>query len=83
MDKEKRNKRFIQKDRHIKRELGILAKCSFPQDHNYYIQPHRLHKKHATNCGNPRCLVCSNPRKIWGQKTLKEYQFECEEINNG
>jgi hypothetical protein len=26
-------------------------------------QPHRLHKKHAMDCGQPGCYWCSNPRR--------------------
>jgi hypothetical protein len=26
-------------------------------------QPHRLHKRHAMDCGNPQCYLCGNPRK--------------------
>jgi hypothetical protein len=26
-------------------------------------QPHRLAKRHAMDCGNPRCFLCGNPRK--------------------
>lgn len=25
-------------------------------------EPHRLHKHHAMDCGNPECFLCSNPR---------------------
>lgn len=39
-------------------------------------QPHRFWKKHALNCGNPKCVMCMNPRKAWGEKTMQERRFE-------
>ena len=41
---------------------------------------HRYAKKKALNCGDPKCIMCMNPRKSYKQKTLKEIAFE-EEIN--
>jgi hypothetical protein len=38
--------------------------------------PHRFHKKHAFNCGNPHCVMCMNPRKAFGEKTVQEQRFE-------
>ena len=38
--------------------------------------PHFFHKKHALTCGNSNCVMCSNPRKIWGEKTIQEKSFE-------
>lgn len=31
-------------------------------------EPHRLHKRHAMDCGNPKCFLCGNPRKIHKDK---------------
>ena len=64
MDKNKRQKRFQQKDRHIERQYDIAKTY-----HNYYNDnnKHKLHKKHAMNCGRPSCLMCMNPRKEIGR----------------
>lgn len=79
MSKEKRQKRFQQKNRHIERQFDI-AKTN---NHGYYNDnnKHKLHKKHAMNCGNPRCYMCSNPRHgPWGEKTMPERKFECAAV---
>lgn len=39
-------------------------------------QAHRFSKKHATNCGRPSCVMCSNPRRTFGQKTVQELSIE-------
>ena len=28
------------------------------------------------NCGRPHCMLCTNPRRIWGEKTMQEKRFE-------
>jgi len=33
---------------------------------------HRFEKKHAMNCGNPKCIMCSNPRKTFKELTPQE-----------
>lgn len=38
-------------------------------------EPNRFSKKHATNCGNPKCWLCSNPRKLFKERTLQERKF--------
>lgn len=34
-------------------------------------QPHRLHKRTATNCGRRHCMLCMNPRRR-GSLTMQE-----------
>ena len=33
---------------------------------------HRYAKHHAMNCGRPHCMMCSNPRRTLGEKTIQE-----------
>jgi len=28
------------------------------------------------NCGNPKCVLCMNPRKSFGEKTIQEQRLE-------
>ena len=58
----------IDKQVKIAREFGIPVK-----------EPHKLHKHHVMNCGNPKCIMCSNPRKIFKEKTMQERKFEQKE----
>jgi hypothetical protein len=44
---------------------------------------HRFHKKNALNCGDPNYVMCMNPRKAFGEKTMQERRFECVEIDYG
>ena len=48
-----------------------IAKLS-TWNHKHEDQPHRYAKHHAMDCGQPGCVVCGNPRKVWKQKTLQE-----------
>ena len=75
MSKEKRQKRFQQKDRHIERQLYVAKTF----DHGYYNNnnKHKLHKLKAFHCS---CWMCGNPRKYFGEKTLQETKFECQAI---
>jgi hypothetical protein len=49
-------------------------------------QPHRYAKHHAMDCGNPKCFVCSNPRKSHKDKLTyqekKLFQNIDKNINN-
>lgn len=78
MDKNKRQKRFQQKHRHIERQFDIAK----THQHHYYNDnnKHKLHKKHAMNCGQPHCYLCANPRRTWGEKTMPEIKFECSAV---
>jgi hypothetical protein len=58
----------IDKQVMIAKEFGIPVK-----------EPHKLHKHHVMNCGNPKCIMCSNPRKIFKEKTMQERKFEQKE----
>jgi len=78
LDKQRRQKRFQQKQRHIERQFGI-AKANH---HGYYNDnnKHKLHKMHAMDCGIPNCVYCANPRRVWGEKTRPEKIFECSAV---
>ena len=80
MDKERRQKRFQQKTRHISRQVGIM-KLVVP-DHPRLQQPHRYHKVHSVNCGDPHCIMCGNPRKYHNEKTWQERKFEAIPIDD-
>lgn len=77
--KDKRQDRFLQKNRHIQRQIKIAKTCGLK---SVLEEPHRLHKKAAMDCGNPRCFVCGNTRKIFGDKTMQEQKFDmfCEVV---
>ena len=61
------SKRIHQKETKIKKQLTI-AKIN----HLEVEEPHKYAKHHVMNCGNPKCIMCSNPRKTFKQKTYQE-----------
>ena len=70
-----RSRRKQQKWVHIAKQTKIAQKYSYSTTNKRIIEPHRNHKTHSLNCGNPRCVFCSNPRKMFGEKTIQELSF--------
>ena len=82
MDKEKRQRRFQQKQRHIERQVDTWNKTQgrgrrFINER--VEEPHRLHKLNAFTCSCHTCRSWSNLRKLEGP-TIQERRFECGEI---
>ena len=75
-DKSKRSRRIQQDDRAIQRQVTIAKTVGLP-----IVEAHRYIKKRAMDCGNPGCPVCSNPRKLYKQKTIQERRQEQNEEN--
>lgn len=80
VDKDKRRKRIQQKNRHINRQFEIWTSF-MNRDGRWVKEPHRFHKRNALNCGDPKCIMCGNPRKFFGEKTFQERKFECEVLD--
>jgi hypothetical protein len=69
--KDVHSRRILQKENYAKKQKKI-AKA-------YNIPPPKSSKHCETavlNCGNPNCVMCGNPRKIWNNKTLQEKSFD-------
>lgn len=71
LTKEKHSRRIQKTENKIKRQLKIAKEYHVEQ-----TDPHRYAKMHAMNCGNPKCIMCSNPRHMWKEKTKQELSFE-------
>lgn len=70
-DKETRSKRRHENFRACQKQVEI-AKA-----HNIDIDtPHKYTKKHVMDCGNPKCFICGNPRKVFKEKTVQERRNE-------
>jgi hypothetical protein len=65
--KVKHSKRIHQKETHISKQTKILKQYGVPVK-----EEHRLAKRHALNCGSPKCVLCGNPRKLWHELTIQE-----------
>ena len=70
VEKEKRGKRLMGDDRYIKRQMRIAKTYRIPVK-----DVHKFHKKSALTCGNPKCVMCGNPRKTFKELTLQEKSF--------
>ena len=68
-DKVKHSKRIHDDETHIKRQVKIAKEHRVSEYNPGEIdQPHRFHKRHAMDCGNPECYMCGNPRKTHKDK---------------
>jgi len=76
-DKFKHSKRLMKDENAIKKQEKIA------HEYGHDIkEPHRFNKHHALNCGNPKCVMCMNPRKSYGEKTIQEQRFEQTKLYN-
>lgn len=74
IDKFKNSKRRLKDENAVHKQVKI-AKSKVGNDSKDVKQPHRLAKKHAMDCGNPKCILCGNPRKTFKQLTQQEKSF--------
>ena len=70
-DKFKRSRRILRDEVAVKRQVKIAKEFGVP-----FEEPHKFVKHHAMNCGNPNCVMCGNPRKVWGEETIQEKKFK-------
>jgi hypothetical protein len=73
-DKFKKSKRLLNDESAIKKQAKIAKTMGVP-----FKEPHVFSKRHAMSCGNPNCVMCGNPRKVWKEKTIQEKRFEQKE----
>jgi len=66
--------RRLQKDENAIKKQVKIAKEHRVSEYNpsEVKQPHRYNKHHAMDCGNPKCVMCSNPRKTFKELTQQE-----------
>ena len=68
--------KFINSRRRHKTDVAIARQVKIAKQHHidgYKSQmekePHRMAKHHAMDCGNPKCMLCGNPRRnAWFKK---------------
>jgi|APCry1669192010_1035390.scaffolds.fasta_scaffold192312_1 hypothetical protein len=76
--KEYHSRRRAKTQSHIDRQVKIAKVYGMEVK-----EPHKFAKHHALDCGNPKCIMCSNPRKVWGEKTIQELRSEQDESWSG
>ena len=70
-EKLKHSKRILKTDNAVKKQVKIAKSAG-----SDISQPHKFAKVHAMNCGNPKCVMCANPRKVFKEKTIQEKRLE-------
>jgi len=66
-DKFKHSKRLLKDENAVKKQTKIAKTFGVPVK-----EPHKFAKHHAMNCGNPKCVMCGNPRKTFNELTAQE-----------
>jgi hypothetical protein len=66
-DKFKKSKRLQKDENAVKKQTKIAKTFGVPVK-----EPHKFAKHHAMNCGNPKCHMCANPRKVFNELTQQE-----------
>ena len=66
-DKFKHSKRLLKDENAVKKQVKIAKEHGVP-----IKDAHKFTKQHAMNCGNPKCMLCANPRKTFNELTLQE-----------
>jgi hypothetical protein len=66
-DRFKHSKRLLKDENAVKKQTKIAKEFGVP-----VTEPHKFAKRHAMNCGNPKCFMCGNPRKVFNEPTQQE-----------
>lgn len=72
-EKLKHGERLQQKENKLNRKMKLAKEYGVT---HVLKNPHKYHKTSPFNCGNPDCLMCANPRKIFKEKTIQEQRNE-------
>ncbi len=65
--------KFKTSKRRQKDENAVKKQAKIAKEHGAPVkEPHRLHKRHAMDCGNPECYLCGNPRKTHKDKLTQQ-----------
>jgi hypothetical protein len=65
--------KFLNSRRRHKTDIAIARQIRIAKTYGVPVKdPHKFAKHHAMNCGNPKCVMCSNPRKTFNELTQQE-----------
>ena len=70
LTKIKHSKRIQQKENYVNKQVKITKTYGLPVN-----EPHRFQNHSALTCGNPNCVMCANPRKVFKELTIQEKKF--------
>ena len=71
-DKFNHSKRIQKNENAVKKQVKIAKAHGLTDKDKAVKEPHRLEKHHAMDCGQPGCVLCGNPRKLWHELTAQE-----------
>lgn len=71
-DKIKNATRRFNDENAVKKQVKIAKAHGLTNKDKAIKEPHRLAKHHAMDCGQPGCMMCGNPRKIFKERTAQE-----------
>jgi hypothetical protein len=77
--------RFKNSKRRLRDESAVKKQSKIAKAHGVPVtEPHKFAKHHAMNCGDPKCMMCSNPRKTFNELTAQEKRLfqDTEAIRN-
>ena len=75
--------RLLKEENAIRRQEKIARQHSIDSYQNKTVkQPHRLHKRHAMDCGNTECFLCGNPRRSHKDKLTAQEHKMFQDLEN-
>jgi serine/threonine protein phosphatase PrpC len=86
LDKLRHSERLHQKETKIKKQMQLAKNYGYHKLSStmsklpFMQQPHRHHKTKIFNCGDPKCYMCGNPRKFFGEETMQEKKHKQEKF---
>ena len=73
--------KFKHSKRLLKDENAIQKQVKIAKAHGMDVkEPHKFAKHHALDCGQPNCVMCASPRKIWKEETIQERRAKQEGV---
>lgn len=66
-DKFKKSRRLLKDENAVKKQVKLAKTFGIPTNNQ-----HKFSKHHALNCGDSKCVLCGNPRKIFKELTTQE-----------
>ena len=66
--------RIIRSKRRYDAKVKMLRQAKIAKTYGLFHSNsiHVYHKHNALNCGNSNCVMCGNPRRVFGEPTLQE-----------
>lgn len=68
--------KYLSSRRRHRTNVAIARQVRIARQHGlndkHIKEPHRNAKHHAMDCGQPGCMLCGNPRKVFKEQTIQE-----------